>query len=66
MNSARLWGTRLIYRNLVYFYILIMKNQNKMILKINLHKNGQLIYIKGGKTIKWRKDSLFNKWYWGN
>ena len=66
MNSARLWDTRLIYRNLVYFYILIMKSQNKITLKINLHKNGQLIYIKGGKAIKWRKDSLFNKWCWGN
>ena len=27
---------------------------------------GQLIFVKAGKSIQWKKDSLFSKWCWEN
>ena len=32
--------------------------------EINSSINSQLIFDKGAKNTQWRKDSLFNKWFW--
>ena len=34
--------------------------------EIKPHTCGQLIFDKRRKNIKWRKDSPFKKWFWGN
>jgi hypothetical protein len=34
--------------------------------EMNPHTYGHLIFDKGFKTIQWKEDSIFNKWWWFN
>ncbi|MBB1174839.1 hypothetical protein, partial [Klebsiella pneumoniae] len=34
--------------------------------EIKPHIYRQLIFVKGGENLQWRKESLFNKWCWEN
>lgn len=34
--------------------------------EVNTGIYAHLLYIKGAKDVQWRKDNLFNKWFWEN
>ena len=56
------------FSNLKNIYYKAITNQDSMALaqkqtpEMDTQLHGELIFYKAGKTIPWKKDSLFNKW----
>ena len=59
---------RLYYKAVVIKTVVLAEKQTHRSMEQNrdLELYGQLIFDKGGKTIHWKKDSLFNRWCWEN
>ena len=53
-----------VIKTVWYWHKNIQINGIKQSPEINSHIYSQLIFNKGAKTIQWRKNSLFNKWFW--
>lgn len=76
-KKSRTGGIRLPDLTLSYKSLVIKNNmvlaqkqkyksmgQDRMSRKTNLHTYSQLFHDKRGKTIQWRKNSFFNKYFW--
>ena len=57
---------RLYYKDTVIKNRHIDQRNRRESPETNLYTYGQLVHHKGGKHIQWRKNNLFNKWYWEN
>jgi hypothetical protein len=68
MPDLELYYRAIVIKSALYWYRDRQVDQCNRIKnpEINSHTYGHLIFVKGAKTIQWKKDSIFNKWCWFN
>jgi hypothetical protein len=68
MPDLKLYYRVIVIKTAWYCYSDIQVDQWNRIQdpEMNPHNYGHFNFDKGGKTIQWKKDSIFNKWCWQN
>ena len=68
MSDIKLYYRKIVIRTAWFLYTDRHVDQWYRIedTEMDPHTYGHLIFDKAAKTIQWKKDTIFNKWYWQN
>jgi hypothetical protein len=68
MPDLKLYRRAIVVKTALYWYSDRQVDQWNRIEdpEMSPHTYGHLFFDKGAKTIKWKRDSIFNKWCWYN
>jgi hypothetical protein len=64
--NLKLYYRVIVIKTLWYWYSSRQEDQWNRIedTEMNPHTYGHFIFDKGAKTIQWKEESIFNKWWW--